>query len=279
MDNDVQSCNKEIQTLKNLEKPKSPDTSEDINTQNAQKGPKPPTQRNHDTNPDKEQIKMLKILLKEKEEELGSSTKYNELYREEINMFNIVLKKKNRLLTEKDAEINDTNQVLKKVMEQFNSCKYNEEKLQVKVLELEQEVKESKEAIWKERQALENKAIVNKLVMENYDKENANLKKENANLKKEKEYFIFDHKRQETENQELKQKLRVTKEKYDEACKFTRKVLEEKEKQDREKKTDIVQKAPTRPYFAQRVSERPKEMYGAASNNVSKLISLLSSRI
>ena len=272
MDNDVQSCNKEIQTLKNLEKPKSPDTSEDINTQNAQKGPKPPTQRNHDTNPDKEQIKMLKILLKEKEEELGSSTKHNELYREEINMFNIVLKKKNRLLAEKDAEINDTNQVLKKVMEQFNSCKYNVEKLQAKVLRLEQEVDVSKEVISKERKASENKTLVSKLVSQNSDKENATLKNENATLKKEKEILILEKARQETENKELKNQLRIIKENFEETCKLTR--FLENEKQESEM-ADFVQKVPERPNFVQKVIERPKALFEAASNNVRRISSFL----
>ena len=271
INNDAQSCKKEMQTSKNLERPKGPNTSVDINTQNAQKGPKPPTQRDHDTNTDKEQIKMLNILLKEKEMELGYSTQYNKLYREDINTLNIVQKKKKEQLAKKDAEIYDTNQVLKEVMEQFNSCKYNVEKLQAKVLQLEQEVEVSKEVIWRERRALENKAIVNKLVMENYDKENATLKKENAKLKKEKEYLIFDHKRQETENQELKKQLRVTKENYEDACKFTRKLLEEKEKQDREKKANFVQKAPARPNFVQRVSERPKETCSASSKYVSRI--------
>ena len=278
-DNNGQSYEKDIQVLRNLERPKGSDTSLDLSTENAQKLPKQPTQQDHDINLLKDEIKMLNIKLKAKRDAHTCSSNYNKIYREDINTLNIVMKKKKEILARKDAEINSINLVLKEVMEQFNSCKYNEEKLQAKVLRLEQELKELKEAIGKERGALENKAIVNKLVMENYDKENANLKKENANLKKEKDYFIFDHKRQETENQELKNKLRVTKENYDEACTFTRKVLEEKEKQDREKKVDIIQKAPARPNFAQRVSERPKEMYGAASNNVSKVISLSSSRI
>ena len=277
--NNAQLWEKDIQILKDLERPKDSNRSLDLSTENAQKLPKQPTQQDHDINLLKDEIKMLKIKLQAKRDAYLCSSNYNKIYREDINTLNIVMKKKKEQFAKKDAEVNYINQVLKEMMEQFNSCKYNEENLQAKVLQLEQELKELNEAIWKERGALENKAIVNKLVMENYDKENANLKKENANLKKEKEYFILDHKRQETENQELKNKLRVTKENYDEACKFTRKVLEEKEKQDCEKKADIVQKAPARPNFAQRVSETPKETYGAACNNVSKVISLSSSRI
>ena len=277
--NNAQLCEKDIQILKNLERPKDSNISLDLSTENAQKLPKQPTQQDHDINLLKDEIKVLKIKLQAKRDAYLCSSNYNKIYREDINTLNIVMKKKKEQLAKKDAEVNYINQVLKGMMEQFNSCKYNEEELQAKVLQLEQELKELIEAIWTERGAFENKAIVNKLVMENYDKENANLKKENANLKKEKEYFILDHKRQETENQELKNELRVTKENYDEACKFTRKVLEEKEKQDCKKKANIIQKAPSRPNFAQGVSERQKETYGAACNNVSKVISLSSSRI
>ena len=116
---------------------------------------------------------------------------------------NKALENKELVLVEKDKEIINTNQALLKITEENDLLKNNEKCLQSRILQLEQEARESKELISIEREALENKTLLhNKLVLENSNRKNANLRKEN-------EMLISENKNQALRLDEKVEKLRA----------------------------------------------------------------------
>ena len=191
-------------------------------------------QQDHDVNSLVKQIEKLNIMLKEKDEFIDYSYKHNQalknmmegynscknyvkgleaevlLFEQEVEESKELISKGKKahenmalLLIEKDEEIINTNQVLLKITKENDLFKNNEKCLQAKVLQLEKEAHESKQLISKERKDFENKVLLNnKLVFENADRKNANLRKEN-------EMLISENKKQVLQLEEKAEKLRV----------------------------------------------------------------------